>query len=170
MGHATLGLSPAPGYGGDLFADAEAPASSVLGSAIRLGIFLNRSEVELPTGPGASFEWVAAMLEGCPVRVRLTDSSLAVHPCLALRAGVLQGEGHRLSQPMQRFSLWTDASAVLRLRFSWTERLMFEAQGSLLLPLHRPTFQIVDMGNVTPVYSVPSVGGSVGVGWAYAFR
>jgi hypothetical protein len=156
------------GYGGDLFVEAEAPASSKLGPAARLGIFLNQSDVELPTGAAAGFWWALVQIEGCPVRIGGTW--LGIHPCLAFRLGVIHGEGRRISQPKQTVSLWSDAGPVLRVRVALTARLLLEAQGSLVFPLHRPTFDIVDMGSPTTAYSVPRVGGSAAIGVAYRFR
>jgi hypothetical protein len=168
LGHTTFLVSPTLGYGGDLFVEAEAPASSRLGPAARLGIFLNQSVAELPTGAAARFRWALVQVEGCPVRLGWTG--FAIHPCLAFRLGVIQGEGQRISQPKQTVSLWSDAGLVLRLRLAVTARVLLEAQGGLVFPLHRPTFEIVDMGSPTTAYSVPRVGGSAAIGVAYRFR
>jgi hypothetical protein len=156
------------GYGGDIFVDAEAPVSSRLGPAIRMGIFLNQTDVALPTGAAARFQWVLMEVDGCPVRLGATR--FAIHPCLAFHLGVIHGEGRSISQPKQTVSLWTDVGAVLRLRLAVTERLLLEAQGGITLPFHRPTFDILDMGSSTTVYSVPRLGGAAGIGVAYRFR
>jgi hypothetical protein len=168
LGHTTFRVSPSLGYGGDIFVDAEAPASSRLGPAVRMGIFLNRSDVDLPSGAAASFQWVAVEVEGCPLR--WGGMRFAIQPCLAFRLGVIHGEGRNISRPKETVSLWSDAGPVLRLRVAVTERLLLEAQGGLMLPLHRPTFDIVDMGSSTTAYSVPRLGGSAGIGVAYRFR
>jgi hypothetical protein len=156
------------GYGGDIFVEAEAPVSSRLGPAIRMGMFLNQSDVELPSGAAARFQWALMEVEGCPVR--LGGTRLAIHPCLAFHLGAIHGEGRRISQPKQTVSLWTDVGLMLRLRLAVTARLLLEVQGALTLPLHRPTFDIVDMGSPTTAYSVPRLGGSAGIGAAYRFR
>ena len=168
LGHTTFLVSPTLGYGGDIFVEAEAPVSSRLGPAVRMAVFLNQSDVELPTGAAARFQWALVEVEGCPVR--LGGMRLALHPCLAFRLGILHGEGRRISQPKQTVSLWSDAGPVLRLRLAVTARLLLEAQGGFMLPLHRPTFDIVDMGSPTTAYSVPRLGGSAGIGVAYRFR
>jgi hypothetical protein len=168
LAHTTLGLSPALGYGGDLFVEAEAPGSSRLGPAVRLGVFLNQSDVDLATGAGARFQWALMLVEGCPVRLGWTG--FAMHPCLAFRVGVLHGEGRRISKPDQTVSFWSDVGPVLRLRSAVTARLLVEAQAGVSFPLHRPTFDIVDMGSATHAYSVPRAGGSVAIGVAYRFR
>ena len=170
-GHLTFAVSPSLGGGGDLFVDAEAPAASRLGPAVRVGIFLNQSTVKLP-GVVARFRWAAAAVEACPTRLGVAPLRLTAHPCLAIRLGVLQGEGREISHPEAKVSLWTDAGPLLRLRFSATARLLVEAQAALLLPLHRPTFEVSDVsaGTTTRVYAVPRIGGSVGLGVAYRFR
>jgi hypothetical protein len=133
-----------------------------------MGISLNQSDVELPTGAAARFQWVLMEVEGCPVR--LGGPRLAIHPCLAFHLGAILGEGRRISQPKQTVSLWSDVGPVLRLRIAMTTRLLLEAQGALMLPLHRPTFEIVDMGSPSTAYSVPRLGGLAGIGAAYRFR
>jgi len=168
--HTTFAVTPNLGYGGDLFVDAEAPDSSALGPSLRLGVFLNQSEVELPTGPAAGFTWVVPGIEGCPVRLRVMALRLTAHPCLALHMGVLYGEGRSMTQPKQVTSFWSDLGPLLRLRFAVTAGLILEAQGTLVLPLYRPSFTILDNGSETAAFSVPAVGGSVGIGASYAFR
>jgi hypothetical protein len=168
LGHTTFWLSPSLGYGGDLFVEAEAPASSTLGPAARLGIFLNQSDVGLPTGAAARFQWALMQVEGCPIRLGGPD--FTIHPCLAFRMGVIHGEARRISQPRQTVSLWSDAGPLLRLRVAVSARLLVEAQGGLMVPLHRPTFDILDMGSATTAYSVPRVGGAAAIGVSYRFR
>jgi hypothetical protein len=168
LGHATFLVSPTLGYGGDIFVEAEAPDSSRLGPAVRMGIFLNQSDVELPSGRAARFQWALTEIDGCPVR--LGGTRLALHPCLVFRLGVIHGEGRRISQPKKTVSLWSDAGPMLRLRFGVTARLFLDAQGGIVLPLHRPSFEITDMGSSMTAYSVPRLGASAGIGVAYRFR
>jgi hypothetical protein len=170
LGHMTFHLSPTLGYGGDLFVDAEAPVSSALGPAARFGVFLNRSDVQLPNGVAARFQWAAMSVEGCPVRLGLKALRGTVHPCLALRLGVLRGEGRNISQPKQTATAWSDAGPLLRLRFAVTTELILEAQAAIMLPLYRPTFEVVDMGSAATAYTVPRLGGFAAAGIAYRFR
>jgi len=168
QGHSTFLVSPSLGYGGDIFVDAEAPVASPLAPALRLGLFLNQSDVELPSGAAARFQWALMEVEGCPAR--LGGARLAAHPCVAFRLGVIHGEGRGISNPRQTVSLWSDVGPVLRARLALTPRLLVEAQVGLMITLHRPTFDIVDMGTSTTAYSVPRLGGSAGIGVAYRFR
>lgn len=170
QGHTTFAVTPDLGYGGDLFVDAEASDSSPLGPAARMGVFLNQSVVELPTGPAARFRWIAPGVEGCPVRLRATGLRLAIHPCLAFRMGILYGEGQSMTRPKQVTSLWADFGPLLRLRIEVAARMNVEVQGALMLPLYRPTFTILDNGTDTRAFSVPAIGGSVAIGVSYGFR
>lgn len=169
QGHATFAVTPNLGWGADLFVDAEAPDSSTLGPAARAGLFFNQSVVELPTGPSARFRWMAATLEGCPARLKAQTLRLAVHPCVALRMGVLSGDGRSMTRPKQATSFWSDVGPLLRLRLQATDRVNLEAQAALMLPLYRPTFTILDNGVDTSAFSVPSLGGAVGIGMSYGF-
>lgn len=169
QGHTTFAVAPSLGYGADLFVDAEAPDSSALGPAVRIGLFLNQSVVELPTGPAARFRWIAPALEGCPIRLKAQALRLAIRPCVAFRMGVLHGEGQSMTQPKQATSLWSDVGPLLRLRLQVAARVNVEAQGALMLPLYRPTFTILDNGADTRAFSVPAIGGSVGIGMSYGF-
>jgi hypothetical protein len=170
LGHTTFEISPAPGYGGDLFVEAEAPVGSALGPAARIGIFLNQSDLQLPTGAAARFQWATLSVEGCPVRLGLAALRTTVYPCVASRLGLLRSEGRRISQPERTDSVWSDVGPVVRLRLSATARLLLEADTGLMLPLHRPTFEILDMGSPTTAHTVPRLGGWVGVGGGYRFR
>lgn len=169
QGHTTFTVTPGVGYGGDVFLDAEAPDSSVLGPAVRAGVFLNQAIVELPSGPTARFTWMVPGIEGCPVRLRAMAMRLAVHPCVAFRIGVLYGEGQSMTRAKHATSLWADVGPLLRLRLEVASRVSIEAQGALILPLYRPTFTILDNGSNTDAFSVPGIGGSVGIGVSYRF-
>lgn len=168
VGHTTFVVSPTRGYGGSLFVETEAPDASRLGPSVRMGIFLNKSDVDLPQGAGADFQWALAEVDGCPAR--LGGARLALHPCVAFRLGVIHGESRGISHPQQRSSLWSDVGPLLRVRLAATDRLLLEAQAGLVIPLHRTTFEITDMGASRTAYSVPRLGGSAGIGVAYRFR
>jgi len=173
-GHATLGLAPNPGLGGQVFVETEAPAAAKLGPALRAGILFEQSDFDLasPVGAEARFQWVTASLEACPLRLSSADLRWALTPCLALHAGVLRAQGRRISQPKQAMSPWSDVGPVLRVRLAATARLVLEAQGGLVVALTRPTFEILDVASRTTAaaYSLPLLGGSVGIGAGYRFR
>jgi hypothetical protein len=170
LGHMTFELSPSSGYGGSLFVDAEAPLSSALGPAVRAGIFVTQSDVQRTTSTAARFQWAALSVEGCPIRLSADALRLAIHPCLAFRVGVIHAEGLRISLPKQTYNAWSDVGPTLRMRAAATPRLLLEAQAGLVLPLHRPTFEVLDMGSPTTVYRVPQLGGLAAIGIAFRFR
>ncbi len=174
LGRMTFGLWPTSGYGGDLFLETEAPASSRLGPAVRAGILVARCEADLaaPTGAAAEFQVTAAALEGCPARIGLLGDRLVTYPCLAFRLGVLRSEGSRISQPRRTVGLWSEVEPVLRVRLAATTRVRLEAQASLIVPLTRPVFDVLDAGSQTTTasYAVPRLGGSAGIGASYQFR
>jgi hypothetical protein len=172
QGHMTFGVTPSLGYGGAIFLDAEAPPSSRFGPAVRVGMLLSQSDLDLPTGAGARFDWAVVAVEGCPVRMAGVGLGWAVYSCLSFHLGVLRAEGRNMSQTRETYGAWSDAGPVLRLRLAATDRLMIEAQAAFMVPLTRPTFGVLDVASQTTssAYSVPFFGGSAGIGAAYRFR
>jgi hypothetical protein len=167
-------VSPNLSYGGELFAEVEAPASSRWGPSFRLGAFFTQSRTEFaaPADASARFQWFGAALEGCPVRLVGWGRRLAVAPCVTLHLGGLRAQGRGISQPKKAASFWADAGPLLRLRLALTARISLEAHGALILPLTQPTFEIMDMVSRKPAaeYSVARWGISVAVGAAYGFQ
>ena len=123
-------MSPTTGLGGLLFGEAAAPGK--LGPVLRAGLFLNGSDVTAASGAGAEFAWVAAMAEGCPIRIVALDARVALDPCLAFHLGVLHGQGRHLDRPESATDLWADLGPVARLRVAVAAGLFLEAQGMLV--------------------------------------
>jgi len=172
-GGVTLGMSPTAGLGGSLFVEAAAPGATVLGPVLRTGLFLNQSDATLASGAGAEFQWAAAMVEGCPIRLIVGDSGVTLYPCLAFHLGVLRGQGRHLDRPSKTTDLWSDLGPVARIRVAVSARLFLEAQGMLVFPLHRLTFDVQESGptkDPTTVFAVPAVGALAGIGVSYEFR
>jgi hypothetical protein len=172
QGHTSLHVSPTPGLGGSLFVEAAAPGTSLLGPVLRVGLFVNHSDVAMPSGAGAEFQWIAAMVEGCPVRLQRPGGRFAFLSCLALHMGVLRGRGSGLDQPRQTTDAWSDVGPVARIRFAISKQLFLEAQGMLVVPLHHLTFDVQDYPGQAPTsaYAVPGVGVLAGIGVGYEFR
>lgn len=174
LGRMATRVVPDVSYGGELFAEAEAPASSGWGPSFRLGAFFAQSNTEFaaPADAAARFLWFGASLEGCPVRLEGWGRRLAVVPCVTLHLGGLRAQGRGISQPKNAASFWADAGPLLRLRLALTARISLEADGALILPLTRPTFEITDMVSRKPTaeYSVARWGASVALGAAYRFQ
>ena len=166
-------MSPTVGLGGLLFVEAAAPGTAVLGPVLRAGLFLNQSDATLASGAGAEFQWAAVMVEGCPVRLGALASRVALHSCLAFHLGVLRGRGRSLDQPEKTHDLWADVGPVVRIRAAVSEHFFLEAQGMLVLPLRRLTYDVYDAGPSrapTTVFAVPWLGALAGIGVAYEFR
>ena len=165
-------MSPTTGLGGLLFLEAAAPGTAVLGPVLRTGLFLNQSDVTLEDGAGAEFQWAAAMVEGCPIRLVVGDS-VAFYPCLALHMGVLRGQGRHLDRPGNTTDLWSDLGPVARIRVAIASRLFLEAQAMLVFPLRRLTYDEQNAGPgqaPTTVFTVPTLGALAGIGVAYEFQ
>lgn len=173
QGGVSLGISPTMGFGGLLFVQAAAPGTAVMGPVLRAGLFLSQSDATLASGAGAEFWWATVLLEGCPVRLGAPASRLAFHGCLAFHLGVLRGQGRRLDRREETNDLWSDLGPVARIRVAVSARISLEAQGMLVLPLRRLTYDVYDAGpsqSPTQVFAVPRLGALAGIGLAYAFR
>jgi hypothetical protein len=172
QGHTSLHLFPTPGLGGLLFVEAAAPGASLLGPVLRVGLFVNHSDAALASGAGAEFQWFAAMVEGCPIRLQRADGRFAFLPGLAFHLGVLRGRGTGLDQPRQAADTWFDVGPAARFRLALSKQLFLEAQGMLVLPLHRLTFEVQDDPAQAPTsaYAVPGIGVLAGIGAGYEFR
>jgi hypothetical protein len=166
-------MSPTVGWGGLLFLEAAAPGAAWFGPVLRAGLFLNQSQVSLDAGAQAKFQWAAALLEGCPLRLVALDARLALHGCLAFHLGVLRAQGQRLDRPEATTDLWADLGPVARLRVAVATGFFLEAQGMLVLPLRRLTYDVHDAGSTQPpstMFTVPRLGVLAGIGVAYQFR
>jgi hypothetical protein len=173
QGNASMRLSPRLGWGGLLFVETAAPGTGVFGAILRVGLFFDQSNAQLASGAGAGFQWGAALIEGCPIRLALVDARLMFYPCLAFHLGILRGEGRHLDQTEKTNNLWSDLGPVVRIRYAISMRLSLEVQGMLVFPLRRLTFDVQDAGpakGATTLFTVPTLGALVGFGVAYAFR
>jgi hypothetical protein len=172
-GGGSLHVSPTPGLGGLLFVEAAAPGPATLAPVLRGGLFVNQSDATVASGAGGGFQWAAAMLEGCPIRLLAVDGRIGLFPCLAFHLGVLRAEGRNLDQPERTTDLWADLGPVARIRVAVLARLYLEAQGMLVFPLRRITFEVQDRGPAsasTTVFAVPLVGLLAGIGVGYGFE
>jgi hypothetical protein len=172
-GGASLGLSPTTGFGGLLFVEAAAPGTTVLGPVLRTGLFVNRSREALANGAAAEFQWIAALAEGCPMRLFVARPSLALHACVAFHLGALRAQGRSLERAEQTTDLWADLGPVARARVALSERLFMEAQAMLVVPLRRISYDVYYTGlsgSSTTVHAVPWLGALLGIGVAYQFQ
>ena len=113
------------------------------------------------------------MVEGCPTRLVLLDPRVTLHACLAFHLGVLRAQGRSLEQAEKTTDLWADLGPIARIRVAVAERLFLEAQGMLVLPLRRLSYDVYYVGpsqSPTTVFTVPWLGALVGIGMAYEFQ
>lgn len=172
-GGASLGLSPTTGFGGLLFVEAAAPGTTVLGPVLRTGLFVNRGREALANGAAAEFQWIAALAEGCPMRLFVAKPSLALHACVAFHLGALRAQGRSLERTEETTDLWADLGPVARARVALAERLFVEAQAMLVVPLRRISYDVYYTGlsgSSTTVHAVPWLGALLGIGVAYQFQ
>jgi hypothetical protein len=172
-GMVSLGMSPTVGMGGLLFLEAAAPGDGVLGPVLRAGLFLSQSHAALASGAEAKFQWAAVLLEGCPMRLTLWQARVTLHACVAFHLGALRAQGRSLSQAEETTDVWADLGPVARLRLPVWGHLSLEAQGMLVVPLRRISYDVYTTGPSgapTTVYEIPWVGALVGMGISYQFR
>jgi hypothetical protein len=169
----SLGVSPTTGLGGLLFIEAAAPGAGVLGPVLRAGLFMSQSHGALASGAEAKFQWAAALVEGCPTRLTLLQARVTLHACVALHLGALRGQGRSLERTEETTDLWADLGPVARIRLAIQEHLFLEAQGMLVVPLRRISYDVYytgPSGSPTTVHTLPWVGALVGMGISYQFR
>lgn len=170
--HAGDRVSPAVAWGGALFIEAALSGTRVR-PAVRGGLLFSQASGAVPSGAEADFRWYLAFLEGCPTNLATAEGGLALAPCLAVHAGVLRGHGRNLDQNENTAHMWADLGPVVRARASLGRGLSVEAQGSIVFPLRRLSFDVQDTGPgvaATTVFAVPSWGVRAGIGVAYDFR
>lgn len=144
-----------------------------MGPVLRAGVFLNQSHESLASDAQADFQWVAALAEGCPMRLFFFDSRLAAHACLDVHLGALRGQGQRLDRAEKTTDVWVDLGPAARVSVVLVGRLFLEAQGMLVFPLRRLSYDVHyagPAGAATTVHTVPRLGALVGIGMGYQFR
>lgn len=165
--------SPKLGVGGTWFIEAEAPGTSTANPSVRAGVFFDRSSATLPSGAGGALVWSAALLEACPIRVALISTRLLAFPCAATHLGVLYSHGEHLAESKNALQWWSDVDLGVRVRFAASSHWRIAAQGLLLFPLTRPTFDVKQAGPdqaASPVFAVPAWGAIIALGAGYQFR
>ena len=133
--------SPLLGFGGGVELERTGPGRwSPLG---RLSLLYLPPNSELAEGHRMRFYWVAARLEGCPLRLGL-GGAIELLPCAAVDLGshMVEIEG----RPEQQISrLWLSADLGGRARWSGLYPLVVEASGTALFPFFREDFQFTDL-------------------------
>lgn len=165
-------VSPGGAWGGALFVETALPGASA-SPVFRGGTFFSRASVALPSGAGADFRWYLALVEGCPLTLTAVDGRLAFYPCLAAQVGVLRAQGSHLDENEASTDVWAEGGPLIRARVALLRGVSLEAQGTLVFPLRRLSFEVEDAGPgnaATTVFAAPWWGVRAGIGVAYEFR
>jgi hypothetical protein len=165
-------VSPGRAWGGALFVETALPGVSA-SPVFRGGAFFSRASVALPSGAGADFRWYLALIEGCPLTLTAVSGRLAFYPCLAAQVGVLRAQGRNLDENDASTDVWAEGGALVRARVALVRGVALEAQGAIVFPLRRLSFEVEDAGPgnaTTTVFAVPRWGVRAGIGVAYEFR
>jgi hypothetical protein len=108
----------------------------------------------------ASFEWIAAVIEACPVALPLVHDVVVVRPCGVAEYGVVRASGSNTLNPASVSRPW--AGAGIGLRFSWRILGPVSVQASVsgLGALERNRFVIAGQD----VFETPTTVARAGVG------
>ena len=166
-GGTALGLFPNPAPSVSTFVEARRERGSALSPSARLSLSASVSSPVSVSPGSASFRWMAAALDGCPLQLRLAKGWRAT-PCAFVRLGVLAGSGRGVATPEAESRRWIALGGSARLDWNFLGAFFAEAHGRLEAPLARDTFVFVLPERVV-VHAVPAVLGSfelgVGVQW-----
>jgi hypothetical protein len=114
--------------------------------------------------PGyARFQWLTAELGLCPATVRFSDQ-WSMTPCAIGQLGMLRGIGRGVTNPGEETRWWRAAGANLQLEWLADQRLFLQANGSLLRPLARDEFVMVDEQELVTIRKIPLAVGGIGLG------
>ncbi len=167
-GGAVIGLFPQLAPSATIFREAQLERRSGLAPSARLSLSgAVSSSVAAPPG-SATFRWLAAALDGCPVELRLA-ATLGVTPCAFVEVGVLEGSGAGVTIPEVDSRRWVALGGSARLKWAFLESFFLEAQGRLEAPVARDTFVLVVPERVV-VYAVPAVLGGFELGAGVRWR
>lgn len=161
-GGAVFGLFPKPAPRLSVFADVRARRASLFAPSLRLSASAAATSSTAAPPGSATFHWLAAELDACPLLVRLVPSLRAV-PCVVAEAGVLTGEGAGVSAPTVENRRWFALGASARLEWILDGSIFLEARGGFEAPLARDTFVLQAPARVV-VHAVPAFVGDVGIG------
>lgn len=159
------GVMPGATFGLGAHADLVVRGPSLLSPRFRLSGIFSRSGDINADGGRATFDWLTARLEGCPVRFGF-DSFWNIRPCVYLDAGRLRGEGFDIEPHRQKSVFWTAAGLELSGELRLFGPLALGAEAGLLLPFRRDRFYF---DPDTDLHEVPAAGFSAAAGLGLLF-
>lgn len=129
---------------------------------IRLHLeLLLEGRVEIPP-VHATFLWAAGRIDTCPVSIGRT---LRFLPCIALRAGILRGEGAGTTDARNEIRPWVEPGLRAMFRWEASKSFQFSLDGGIGVPLLRPQFSF---DPALLVYEPPAVVWSLGTGLSFS--
>jgi hypothetical protein len=120
-----------------LFGELASPGRGALGPAVRISA--NVASNALDADRDATFTWVAAGLDLCPLRASLGRAVL-VRPCVATQAGVLRGRGRNVAEPLGASRAWWSAGGSVHFEARLSSHVGVDLSGSALLPFREREF------------------------------
>ena len=168
------GIAPSLAFGGVAFVQAEQPEFPT-------GRFVVRASFAYAAAPSADRDWgsasfnlMAARLDACPLFLPIA-SRAGVAACVGATVGAITARGN-VARPGGssggRPLLWLDITPSLRALLPAGERLWFEANVGLAVPLRRYEFVLEQLGspaNTAQVYPTPAVAAALGAGMGVTF-
>ncbi|HEX9297597.1 MAG TPA: hypothetical protein VF881_17265 [Polyangiaceae bacterium] len=162
---AFTGGSAVPGtaWGGGIFVQWTTPG---FGAYRASGAYFAKNE----TGD-ATFQWIAARLDGCPVRAPLARG-LVLEPCVAFELGRVTATAKSspaIDTTTER-RWWAAADALGRLRYRPSPWFFLELEGGLVVPFTRYVFVLgTETDPQREVHRVPAAGWVVDLGLGVRF-
>jgi hypothetical protein len=130
--------------------------------AIRLS--LDGASNTLESNREATFTWIAAQLDLCPLWLPL-GSVVEFRPCGAFQAGTLSGTGRAVAQPVSQSGAWGSVGAAAHLAARLSSRIGVDLSGGALAPLFPRHFVFEtpqrDIARTATVSEVVSLGALV---------
>jgi hypothetical protein len=151
----TPGVMPVVSVVGELASS----GPGLLHPAIRVS--LHGASNALDGGRAATFTWIAAQLDLCPLWL-LLGSAVEIRPCAAAQAGTLGGVGRTVAEPVSEYGAWWSAGAAAHIAARLSSRIGVDLSGGALVPLlpHHFVFETPqrDVARTATVSEVVSLG------------
>jgi hypothetical protein len=136
--------------------------SGWLAPSARLSVSFASNHIDVERD--ATFVWVSAGLDLCPIRVPLARV-IALRPCAAGQAGALWGRGVQVAEPATELRPWWSAGASAHLTLQVTPRFAVDVSGAALVPLRRREFVLEsprhEIARTAPMSVIVGLGASL---------
>ncbi|MEO8905703.1 MAG: hypothetical protein ABI488_24470 [Polyangiaceae bacterium] len=166
-------IAPSPGYGIGVEFDAEGPEGSPWRALFGLSAIRAAAASTQTRAGNASFTYLAFRGTACPLRWP-EDTPLFMRPCLALDAGLLEGDVSLSPYREDRSKSWFAVDAFARVEALVDEVVSLQLDGGVTAPLKRDSFD-AGAGSEQAVgaqsaFRAPATGVLGRIGLSYRFR